>query len=231
MRRISSYLSVLAFLGLGACTDAGAPMFVIQNQVPDSQCVPSAARTGAFLSAGTVDVNTGGGYLMFPLVQNIAEAIPGDMSARRITVQGADVELIPQDGFDIGDQRAFTNRFSGTIAANNGLTAFTFEAIPLSVLSTIAASGQLQQPNDRGQIDVKVTVFGQMDGSTVESEEFSFPVFVCRGCLVNDLGDCANLGAGFSTDNQGFCDPNRFQDAVVDCCKSGGQLICPAEGP
>ncbi len=69
-------------------------------------------------------------------------------------------------------------------------------------------------------------MFGDLDGSDVESDPFIYPVEVCNGCMLIDNGDCAGLGDDFEG-AQGGNPCNPLQDVPVDCCTSGGDAGLP----
>ncbi len=245
MRR-NSMLSILVggllATAAGGCTDAGRPLFILQNQIPDTSCEVNSSANSSFRSSGIIDVNAPGGYVFFPLVQNVAEAPnTADDSAKVVLIRGADVELSFQSGFldgvsgdpisVIDANRQLTRPFSGNVQPNGGLQAFAFEILSRNLVNALA------DPAFDGKfangtttiIEANITVFGEMDGGGVESEEFTYPVEVGKGILKNNLGDCATLPAGINI-REGFpCDANALQDVIVDCCTSGGVDVCPAQ--
>jgi hypothetical protein len=55
------------------------------------------------------------------------------------------------------------------------------------------------------------------------SDPFNYPLQVCNGWLVGNLGPCPFKNV-VNTGNA--CNP--AQDDIVDCCTDNGALICPA---
>ncbi|RMH43039.1 MAG: hypothetical protein D6689_06305, partial [Deltaproteobacteria bacterium] len=130
MPRLDLARSLVLCLALAGCTDAGRTLVIVQNQVPLSGCTVSAAENAEFRAVGTVDLNTQGGYLFFPLVKNLGESIKDKPSARVVSVRGADVSLSFPDGVDasgLTEPLDTTVRFSGTIMPDGGTAAFSFE--------------------------------------------------------------------------------------------------------
>jgi hypothetical protein len=188
-----------------------------------------------FRPVGTLDVNSPSGYLFFPLVQNVTERVGGDPSARLLSVQGADVELVFQQGVfpdalpaDIAANSKLTHAFSGSIAAGD-ITAFAFEVVASNMITAINDNVSLEPDGSQTfTLTAKVTVFGEMDGRTVDSEEFEYPITVCDGCLKFNIGACEGLDPAFPI-APGFPCVNHYQDEVVHCCTtSGGIELCPA---
>ena len=115
------------------------------------------------------------------------------------------------------------------MAPNGGVTDGAFEAVPAALLAAIV--GVKGTATFRTELIVKATVFGEMAGDDVTSNEFQFPITVCSDCVLNVLRDAMDAPvacpAMMEIANKGnSC--NVFQDGVVDCCTKSGMLICPA---
>ena len=232
MRRIT-LLSIAAALtaGLGACTDAGRSLIILQNQVPDANCVVPSSQGNTFRGVGFLDVNSPAGYLFTPLVQNVAEGVADDPSGRLVLMRGADVELEFQDGFPAPDHPdvQLTHRFSGSINPNGGTAGFAFNAISANMTEALKATGALDTSGSNSTtVIAHITASGDIDGGSVESREFEYPIQVCDGCLVRSVGSCDQLATDFEAE-QGFSCFGFYQDALLDCCTdSTGQEVCPA---
>ena len=210
----------------GCTTDSGGSMYIVQNQVPGDDCV-IAPSPGMFYSSGVIDTNAGTGYVFTPVVKSLITASTNASNPRVIAMRGADVDISftagPFDAAEEADLRddrltRFSTAFSGSLSP--GLSAsFSFVVVPTGLLDAIAAAGS------SAQLSVEVTVFGDLDGSDVESDPFIYPVEVCNGCLLIDNGDCAGLGEDFEGEEGGAC--NALQDRPVDCCTSAGNQVCP----
>jgi hypothetical protein len=225
MRGVCILVSVLGAVG---CTDAGRPLIILQNQVPNADCVVTATASASSRTAGVFDVLSNSttvrrpGYLLFPLVQNLAARAQNDASLRLAAVRGMDVELEAQPGVGV-PPRAFTIRFSGVIPAG-ALAAFAIEAVPGAYFDEVAATGILTDPSQSAQVTLRATIFADMDGTSVESEEFIYPIAVCNGCLGRLAGTC---GGGTQGLELGTC--GVAQDAPIDCCtRPEGGFECPA---
>ena len=221
----------LVVLG-GACTDGGDPLIILQNQVPGDGCTISASQSDTFISRGLIDTQADTGYLFNPIVQNNAVDPTTSTAPPRIaTIQGAEVSLTPQAGFNLSVDDSllhFTRKFGGTIQPSGGVTAFSFVILDKALLDAIGQS--LAVGDDPVEVDAKITVFGNLNGTGVESQPFSYPVLVCNGCMQRTVGTCATLAADFVASTGGQC--NTLQDVYTDCCTAAdGSLTCPAVPP
>jgi hypothetical protein len=218
-------LSSLAFGG-AACTNADGAIVILQNQVADDQCVvPSSLAT--FLPRGIIDTDSTGGYVFNPLVQN--NAVSNETKRRVALIQGAEIRLTLQEGLlEPSDQLTsltdFTTRFSGQVQADGGFTSFSFTAIPQELLGLIATRLEVGVLTE---IKIEATIFGEIEGGSIESNKFDFWVDVCRGCMKVDLGACTDVAASLEPLEGGVC--NLLQDTKLECCTdSTSTEVCPA---
>jgi len=229
----------LAVATAASCASQGDEvLLLLRNQLPGTGCLISASENDPFVSQGTIDTaaaGSGRGYVMTPLVANTTTTDRATELQRTIIIQGADIDLSFPDTalFDATElQRLrssaltrFRVRFAGSVKPNGGTASFGFEVVPAELIREIATklgTGAV----DRTLVMVQAVVFGEMGGGRVESQKFSYPVTVCRGCLVGSLGACASLPSGTDANQGGACNP--FQDEPVDCCELGTALRCPA---
>jgi len=207
-----------------ACTnDGGSSFFIVQNQVPTEGCViPSDVGSG-FLSKGTIEASAETGYIFTPVVQSLLTTMEGAAADRVIFVQGADISLSFPRG-ELDDVPTFRQRFSGSVFPG-GTTSFGFELVPLDTLEDVAAV--LGDGAGAVSISAEITLIGTVDGGDVDAEPYFYNIDVCNGCLVQDLGNCADLPEGITIDQGGQC--QIFQDAPVDCCMDDTLgFLCPA---
>ena len=72
----------------------------------------------------------------------------------------------------------------------------------------------------------EVVIRGDINGSTITSAPYLYPITVCNDCVVSNLGACP-LPSGVDVRTGNGCNP--FQDGVVDCCTDAdNRLVCPA---
>lgn len=211
-----------------ACTADGAETLqLLRNQLPADGCVVPIDSTGPFQPRGRIDVSSNQGYRFTPLVQNVA--IANENSMRRIFVDGANVDIefvganAPDPASFQDNYINFRSPFSGSIAAE-GLTSFDFDIVSRELLADLASA---VTPTSSVQLIASVTIVGDLDGDTVESNTFSYPVEICDGCMRNVLGPCLGLSETLEISGGGACNSN--QDGILDCCTAGdGSLTCPA---
>ncbi len=210
-----------------ACTDAGSPILIMQNQVPGDGCVVSAALTDNYNPRGRIDTNAGAGYLFTPLVQNIATVEDDNAHLRIAFIEGADIDVSIQAGVPDPDASLtkFSKRFSGVIQPEGGLTTFAFTVVELDLLDQLAAS--LTDSSQIIELMVDVKIYGEFGGGSVSSPVFSYPIDVCNGCMKRDVGACADLSPSFTALEGGAC--VTLQDIPIDCCTTAdSQELCPA---
>ncbi len=212
----------------GCTTDSGGSMLIVQNQIPGDGCEISASQ-GMFYSSGVIDTNASRGYVFTPLVQSLISESGDDSNPRVIAMRGADVEITFPSGFLSADEEAdlrddrltrFSQAFSGSVFPG-ALSSFSFVVVPTGLLTRLGLAA-----GDSVQVSVEVSVFGDLDGSDVESDPFVYPVEVCNGCLTIDAGDCAALADDFEPRDSNSCNPG--QDAPADCCTEGADVVCLA---
>jgi hypothetical protein len=206
-----------------ACVDGAESIQILRNQLPTDGCVVPTSADGEYQSFGRIDIASQVGYLFTPLIQSNAEAV--DETTRLVFMKGANVDISFPSGGGEGtadDLLHFRQPFSGSLSAGGVLTP-SFDIVPKQTLDTLTvnAGGFLQ-------LSVDVAAVGDLDGSEVTSNTFTYPVEVCSGCLTNVLGDCDGLDlSGVTVRTGGVC--NVLQDGIMDCCSApDGSLTCPA---
>ncbi len=220
-----------AFTTQAGCVDAGESLRILRNQAPTEGCTVSPSSV-EFLPSGVIDVAANNGYLFTPIVENRATA--SEPGQRLAFVDGADVNLKFTEGFydagritslaDEGLSR-FHQPFSGSIDAG-GSSTFLFEVITWPMLQDMAPK---LAAGESTRVTVEVEIKGTIDGSSVGSPTFTYPIVVCNGCLSNVLGSCASV-TQVDIRTGGMC--QTLQDGVEDCCTdTGGGLVCPAVAP
>jgi hypothetical protein len=195
------------------------------------------------LDVSLVGAGDGAAYDLFPLLQNdypsaSAMGSGGAPQPNRLFVRAFRVRVEPGDGapqrvFQLFDSLAggqgrnlveFQQPWAGTIEPGGGLMAAGVGVIPAELARQLRDTKIL----DGGALVpliVRVRAVGQRFDGDVESTEFVYPIKACLGCLVGNVFACP-----FKAANAGnAC--NVAQDALVDCCSQGGELICPAVAP
>lgn len=238
MIRIHSNQTLLIAAALGALAvgcvghDADAGMRILFNAAPGERCAVDGA-TDTFVSNGTIDSVSRFGYVFTPIVINDLVTVEGELLApKTIFIEGANVDIAFYDAdtfsssdFD-GSLLSFSVPSSGSIEPNGGRAAFAFEIVPPDLLTAMSPA-LLATPSRVTTLDVRVQMFGTRGGGSITSQQFRYPVQVCAGCLVADLGACAALAPGYMGATGGTCNP--AQDGFLECCDDFA--VCPAMGP
>jgi hypothetical protein len=205
-----------------------------------AQCTFTSDPTQPYISSGVLDVALRQEYDPTYLLGNQLPPDPTSQGvqteANIITVQGVKVRITDASGnqLDTGTRLA-----SATIYPASGSVP-GYAPVTVTTLDQGVLQGDLALQNSVGdggtaRLVTYVTFFGQTTGGmTVQSDEFEFPVDVCRGCLIefpageddpssprqpNCLG-----GSSSSTPVTSPC--VEGQDFVVDCSQCPGIPEC-----
>jgi hypothetical protein len=224
-----------------ACGGPTGNFYVVQNQVAGPGCTIAAAAGGLYVGQGTLDVRasagSGVGYLLFPLLRNdLPREGSGGVEPNRIALDGFDIDLHMTDGpveaMDYfaalaGDPATaalmrYREAWSGSVDPGGGTTAAITVAFPGEAARLLRESNTL---GDGGgaRVEVEVRATGRTLTGGLRSDPFKYPIRICDGCLINSISACP---AKAPVLEGGICNPG--QDAPVDCCTEGADLICPA---
>lgn len=234
MRWLSRFLCLSALvLASGSCVPAVFFTITGVPAVSGTTCtVPSMIMTA--LSGGIYDVSQGAltmPYFLGVVLKNgVAPAgTQGMMSTvdtNDIAVQDVDANLQTVSGQSIG---SIVVPVAGTMVdAGGGSAGIGFPVMDAAEVGAVAGLVSVGKPID---LEVTITVHGSFSGGgDVETQAFTFPIQVCKGCLITDAGACPVTGSTTG-------DPcNPAQDFPITCCheakKSGSAciaspLICP----
>ncbi len=211
--------------------DVLAPPFVTAGMT----CTFTADPTQPVLPSGTLDAALRPEYTPFFLVGN--QIVPrGDPTQPHtetsfINIEGAVVTITNSDGTQLN---SFTTPVAATVPPSTGTTP-GFASLGVTIID----SGTASTLGLNGAVDRVVSTvrfFGHtLGGESVESNDFGFPVDVCRGCLVafpaseqNDqlpTPNCALSGAA-STAAAANTPCQVGQDLGVDCSACQGIPVC-----
>jgi hypothetical protein len=227
-------------LALAACVEnnADSGLVILRNIAPATGCTLDA-ESSEFLASGVIDTASTRGYFFTPVARNDLTTTAGENETQKtIFVEGAhvtidffDTDLFTKDEvatFATDGLTRFAVPSSGGIDPNGGLATFGFEIVPAELIALIAPK---LPAGTSTVLRVGVQIFGTRAGSSTESNLFRYPVEVCNGCVVHDVGVCESLPADFTASPGGACNP--LQDVVLDCCTpmAGGDPVCPAVMP
>ncbi len=210
--------------------DVLAPQFVTAGMT----CVFTADPTQPVLSEGVLDAALTAEYSPVFLVAN--QVVPrGDPTQPHtetsyVNIQGAVVHITDSGGNELN---SFTTMVAATIPPSSG-TLPGFASMGVTIIDSNTAMGLGHGGVDR--VVATVRFFGKTaGGESVESNDFGFPVNVCRGCLVSfpvteddpnlPTPNCASAGASSSSMATNVpCTPG--QDLAIDCSLCQGIPEC-----
>jgi hypothetical protein len=228
---------------VAACTHNDSTIFVRNVLAPQlvmsgAGCLYTTDPTQPVISSGVLDVDLRGSYDPTYILGNqmVPEVNGAQLQTETaiVTIQGAIVRITDVAGAQL---KTFTRLTSTTLNPSAGSTPgfapITVTTIDGDTLSTdpdivnIVASG-----TGAVRLVTYVRFFGHtLGGKAVESNEFEFPVDVCKGCLI---------GFSASSEDPCFTAPNckkpamsaipgpcrPGQDAVIDCSLCLGVPDC-----
>jgi hypothetical protein len=253
MKRVWGHvLAGVAVLGVGsalvfACVHNDSSIF-IQNVLapqlvtPGTGCTYTSSTTQTYIPTGTYDLGLKSSYDPWYLVGNqlVAQSNSAQLMTETstFTVQGAVVRLTDSQGNSVGTG-TFTSLTSGTIyPAVGGVPSYTSIQVPSVIDSATAAAignanGAFLDMGGHVRVITYVRFFGKtLGGKYIESNEFEFPVDVCRSgptfnCLIvfsqADNNPCYKgpncLGNPAATMMNANTVPCSGQDFPIDCAQ------------
>ncbi len=257
MKRVLGHvLAGLSVLTLGsvafsACVHNDSSIFVQDVLAPQQvsnnhPCVFTATPTQTVISSGTLDVDFRSHYDPTYLVGNqlVGEANSQQLvtETSTVTLQGGIVRITDAHGNQL---TWFTRLAAATIyPATGGVPSYAPVSITTIDTATIAGlkTSQAQILNNRGLIRLVTYVrfFGNtLGGRYVESDEFEFPVDVCKGCLITfspadinpglPIPNCAGNPSAGSTTAQQTLPCQVGQDLPIDCLQCEGLAENPVD--
>lgn len=182
--------AVLAGAAMPACADNDESVFVQHVLAPPQNrqngvCIYTPDPQAAFQSEGELDVGVRDDYRGIILYGNQmiqrGDPLQTRSESSRFHLDGAVVRVSETNGNIIHE---FTSTTSGMAQPqNNNVPGFAVAGITMidAVASGIIRTGQLPRV-----VVATIRIFGRtLGGTEVESGDFSFPIRVCNGCLVD----------------------------------------------
>ena len=242
LRRLA--LACLVMSGAG-CTDDYSVVF-LNNVAPGADCVISPSATKV-VASGQLDVTSplpdgtlNPGYVLTPIVQSsllgtdVTNKNAGNPAAHTATIQGADVEL-RSSGTTLSNRVVTALSSAGLVSRRQLFTALVQPgskaalAFPVIDAEQTANLSLVLGSTEITIVIAHATLFGTIEGSDFKSTAMDYPITICNGCAVRELGDCATIPTNITPSTGGICSP--LQDAAMDCCATSGITICPAVVP
>jgi hypothetical protein len=227
------------------CGKVPGQFIILDNKVPSATCTVTADPGATSLVSGLMDVSIVNdaaltAYLTIPLMENdLPPPSAGQfVDGNRIALSSFDVDLHlvsnpshPPDVVTLfqgleGNQDPlvhFNVPTSGSVPSGGGHSASFIDSFPASLARTIRNFNDLP-PGSQLQVEIRLSARGSTLAGAIQSDDFVFPISVCNGCLVSSLSTCPVKTPPVSKGNP--C--NVSQDAFVDCCMLGTELVCPS---
>jgi hypothetical protein len=256
MKRVWGHvLAGLSLLAVGAvafsaCTHDDSTIFVEDVLMPQvvaagQPCIYSTSSTQTVIWRGTLDVSFRDYYEPVYLVGN--QMVPEQSTQQLMTetstvnIQGAVVRITDAAGNQLS---TYTRLAAGTIyPASGGVPSFAPIGVETIDQATIMGDPEIQAKVFNAPVPgvvrlvTYVRFFGKtLGGRYVESNEFEFPVDVCKGCLIifsaNDVNmsglypqpNCLGNGSGTTSQQSLPCQPG--QDIAIDCAQCLYNAAC-----
>jgi hypothetical protein len=212
---------VIAGAIASACVHDDSTIFISQVLAPQlvtagMACTFTADPTQPSLSSGYLDADLSPTYTAEFLVGNqiVPRGNPNqpDTETSIVTLQGAVVRILDSSGNQLN---TFTRTAGITVPPSSGTTP-GYVAVQLTILDEGTVAG-LDLVSFKGTVRVVsyVKFFGKtLGGDSVESDEFGFPIDVCRSCLI-----------GFPHSEESFVLP------TPNCALGGGSTMTTTSIP
>jgi hypothetical protein len=207
---------------------------VIKNVIPPGK--PQAGQVCTFdgtgtdiLFAGSLDVSVARSYFAALKIENRLQPRTSVDKVRAesnsILLTGATVKLTRPTGETIDE---FTNLASTLIDPGTSPQPGSMVAVVISPKAAQTLHDELKRRDQTSIVIANVKVFGRtLGGVDVESNEYPFPITVCRGCLLDfscqAAGSKDNICTGaIPQDKTQTCGPSCFagQDAPTIPCQA-----------
>ncbi len=199
--------------------------------MPGAGCAIEDSEAGNHRSEGTLDVSwylragQPTGYYMFPLLKNnmMPTAGTGEGEQNCMTVREAEVDLKLGALGDAVETTKYKVPTAVTVCPGQ-TRAVQLLVIPPQIVESIASR---IPENGSEYASVKIRMIAKRGRTTIKSNSFTFPINICNGCLIKNLGNCDSPAIPNDPDIGNDCNP--AQDDRLECCTSGVEWICPAE--
>ncbi len=193
-----------ALLGLAStsCQDRDFGLTIRQVQPVDLESCEVQLDESIFQSAGSVDMALRTNYFINVRIENnllgIAEVKGFDETDSRVNtsdvvLRSATIEYTTLDTISTAIQSPIVVPLSGTVKLGAAVTVGV-EVLNSAVLAQLRDADEFLVVDDTGAVRpvpasikliARVRVGGEtLDGKTVESNEFLYPIDVCNGCLI-----------------------------------------------
>jgi len=238
-----SFATLLLGTGQG-CADSDNTIFVRHAIAPPAvtqgTCIYTGDISQPYISQGVMDLALTDEYSPWLLVGNQLQNRKNPSEIRvdtgTVAIEGVVTTVRDPSGAVVHE---FTSLRSGSVEASTGNDVIysAVEAVAIDAATTAIVRDDVKARGAAGRLVIAgMKVFGTtLGGTAVETQEFSFPVKLCYGCLIafpSDADDPAQPGVdclGTTPAGDGSAAACAFgQDQPVDCraCRSAGIAAC-----
>jgi hypothetical protein len=223
--RVFCALAAATGAAAASCTGGLPPLAVAGVLSPPPSCVYTARIAGPFVSTGLIDLAFRREYT--PTLLVTSRLIPAtdpacapDRIEAVVALEGATVRITDADGNELDD---YTTTGAGLVSASAPA------AYETKLVSDTAAN-QLGTFSGTKRVIAHVKVFGRTtcnaqgyeSGSRVESDELTFAIDACIGCLVTSPPDADDPTAAVQPNCDSLTPPSSSpcvlgQDQLIDC--------------
>ena len=234
------YVLVLGLaLVVGCGGDESGQFVIVQNQVHDQGCTVPGSKGDVYRGEGRLDVALVGddaqvAYRLYPLLQNNLRKLDRPSEPNRLLLHSFNVAVdvdhtAPKAVIDVvaKDQRLsrFGEPWSGTLDPGGSTLSAGVMVVTGELARRIRGTRALETQTSMRLFVTVQAVARTLDGGSIQSDKFRFPITVCQGCLVSSVQACPAIPRNLGN----AC--NIAQDVPVDCCLSDNRLMCPAIAP
>ena len=223
------------WLALAGCAENSASLVIVQNQAPEDGCDASNDVADNFLSHGILDVGAARygitpQYIVWLVLENNLQSTVEShgIELNQVEITEAHIELsLAQAGGDLGSEFTKFADYTFVTIPPDESRSVQVNVIPPNVAQRLTvAEGQFIEAVARVQI------IGERGGTEIASNTVKFPITLCYGCLVENIGPCDTATFPDTIEEGHTC--NLSQDEFLHCCQdpnaagSDNPYRCPA---
>ncbi|MDA3862662.1 MAG: hypothetical protein PF689_02225 [Deltaproteobacteria bacterium] len=219
MKNYFKIILVLLVMATGSCAENSASLVIIQNQAPEEGCTASNQVSTDFLSHGIIDVGAARYGLdpryigWFVVENNLTSTVESNgIELNKVEIKQANVSLnLGAAGSNLGSEYT---KFSDS----------TFVSIPPDETRSVQVN--LIHPNVADRLNIQegqfiegfasLQIIGEIGGTEIETNKITFPITICYGCLVQNIGPCDAAVFPETLSEGHSC--NKTQDEELHCC-------------
>ncbi|MBN2724229.1 MAG: hypothetical protein JXR95_09180 [Deltaproteobacteria bacterium] len=211
-------LAIFMMISSG-CAENSSSLVIVQNQSPETSCTASNTVADNFISHGILDLGaaryniTPQYYGWFVIENNLTSTIESHgIELNNVEIKEAHIDLsLAQAGGTLGsDITQFADYTFVTIPPGE-TRSVQVNLIPPNVAQRLTiSSGQFIE------VFAKVQLIGERGGTEIVTNSINFPVTLCYGCLVENIGPCDTATFPEIIEQGHSC--NMSQDLKLHCC-------------